>query len=112
MATNEIYNKHFKNASDSTIVEVDLNKNENLKDCNFKKFCTDYTCKTNTIKAKEYAEALALSFYVYLWKSICVGEFISVEDYAKKLKIVYDIFDNILWKGILDTSLSRSDKSL
>lgn len=88
LATNEIYNKHFKNASDSTIVEVDLNKNENLRDCNFKKFCTYYTCKTNTIKAKGYAEALALSFYVYLWKSICVGEFISVEDYAKRLKIV------------------------
>lgn len=52
----------------------------------FEEFCVDYMCHNNIERVHNYCDAITLLFFIYLWKSIAVGEFYFISNYKYRIK--------------------------
>ena len=91
----EIIEKKYKIQMSSQSLDPSLT-NEILKR-SFDEYCVRVLKKNNIEDLYAYCDANTLKFFVYLWKSIVVGEFYRIPNYEKKLDTLkYEIEDRYL----------------
>lgn len=54
----------------------------------FGEYCVRLMWKNNIEDLYNYCDAITLQFFIYLWKSIAIGEFYIVPDYGNKINII------------------------
>lgn len=78
----------------NNIVKDPIKYNENNDDELFKpllkrsfgEYCVDYMYYNNKGRVHDYCDAITLLFFIYLWKSISIGEFYYIENYSEYIK--------------------------